>query len=67
MLRKPLSFWDTIVCSDELKFNLFGSDERIPVWRSRYEEFGPKCTVPKVKHGGDFVMAWDCFAKRGIG
>ena len=26
------------------------------VWSSRYEEFGPKCTVPTVKHGSGFVM-----------
>ena len=26
MLRKPLDFWDTIVWSDESKFNLFGSN-----------------------------------------
>ena len=26
MLRKLLDFWDTIVWSDESKFNLFGSD-----------------------------------------
>ena len=28
-LRKPLSFWDTIVCLDESKFNLFEFDGRI--------------------------------------
>jgi transposase len=56
MLRKPLGFWDTIVWSDESKFNLFGSDGRIMVWRSRDEEFDPKCTVPTVKHGGGSVM-----------
>jgi transposase len=56
MLRKPLGFWDTIVWSDESEFNLFGSDGRIMVWRSRDEEFDPKCTVPTVKHGGGSVM-----------
>ena len=56
MLRKPLDFWDTIVWSDESKFHLFGSNGRTMVWRSRDEEFDPKCTVPTVKHGGGFVM-----------
>ena len=60
-LRKPLRFLDTIVWSDESKFNLSESDGRIMVWRSRYEEFDPKCTVPIVKHGGGSVMVWDCF------
>ena len=52
MLQKPLGFWDSIVWSDESKFNLFGSDGRIMAWRTRDEEFDPKCTVPVVKHGG---------------
>ena len=56
MLRKPLDFWDTIVWSDESKFNLFGSDGRTMMWRSRDEEFDPKCTVSTVKHGGGSVM-----------
>ena len=66
MLRKPLGFWDTIVWSDESKFNLFGSDGRIMVWRSRDEEFDPKCTVPTVKHGGGSVMIWGYFTKKGV-
>ena len=56
MLRKPLDFWDTIVWFDESEFNLFGSDGRTMVWRSRDEEFHPKCTVPTVKHEGSSVM-----------
>ena len=67
MLRKPLDFWDTIVWSDESKFNLFGSDGRTMVWRSRDEEFDPKCTVPTVKHGGGSVIVWGCFSKKGVG
>ena len=31
--------WDTIVWSDESKFNLFGSDGRTMVWRNRDEQF----------------------------
>ena len=64
MLRKPLDFWDTIVWSDESKFNLFGSDGRTMVQRSRDEEFDPKCTVPTVKHRGGSVMVWGSW---GIG
>ncbi len=67
MLEKPFDFWDTVVWSDESKFNLFGSDGKIMVWRSRDEEFDPKCTVPTVKHGGGSVMVWGCFTKKGVG
>ena len=66
MLRKPLGFWDTIIWSDESKLNLFRSNGRTMVWRSRDEEFDPKCTVPTVKHGGDSVMVWGSFTKKGL-
>lgn len=67
MLAKPLGFWDTVVWSDESKFNLFGSDGKVMVWRTLKEEFDPKCIVPTVKHGGGSVMVWGCFAKSGMG
>ena len=67
MLGKPFGFWDTVVWSDESKYNLFGSDGKIMVWRTRKEEFDPKCTVPTVKYGGGSVMVWGCFTKSGVG
>lgn len=67
MLAKPFGFWDTVIWSDESKYNLFGSDEKVMVWRSRGEEFDPKCTVPTVKYGGGSVMVWGCFTKAGVG
>ena len=67
MLRKPLDFWDTIVWSDESKFNLVGSDGRTMVQRSRDEEFDPKCTVLTVKHRGGSVTVWGSFTKKGVG
>ncbi|CAF1479687.1 unnamed protein product [Didymodactylos carnosus] len=67
MLEKPFDYWDTVVWSDESKFNLFGSDGKVMVWRSRKEEFDPKCTLPTVKYGGGSVMVWGCFTKKGVG
>ena len=67
MLEKPLGFWETVVWSDESKFNLFGSDGKVMVWRTSKEEFDPKCTIPTVKHGGGSVMVWGCFTKMGMG
>lgn len=67
MLIQPFDYWDTVIWSDESKFNLFGSDGKIMVWRNRNEEFDPKCTVPTVKHGGGSVMVWGCFTKKGVG
>ena len=31
MLNKPLRFWETVIWSDESKFNLFGSDGKVMV------------------------------------
>ena len=56
MLEKLSSFWESVIWSDEWKFNLFGSHGKVMVWRTSREEFDPKCTVPTVKHGGGSVM-----------
>ena len=68
MLEKKLwSFWESVIWSDASKFNLFGSDGKVMVWRTPREEFDPKCTVPTVKHSGGSVMVWGCFTSRGVG
>ena len=48
---------------------LFGptSENSTPmVWRTRLEEFDPKCTVSTVKHGDGSVMVWGCFTRRRV-
>ena len=50
--EKSLAFWNNVIWSDESKFNLFGSDGKVMVWRSTKEELQPRCTVPTVKHAG---------------
>ena len=67
MMEKSYDYWKHAVWSDESKFNLFGSDGKIMVWRSTTEEYDPKCTVPTVKHNGGSVMAWACFSRTGVG
>ena len=56
--EKPLGYWENVIWSDESKFNLFGSDGKVMVWRTTTEEFDSKCTVPTVKHGGGNVKCW---------
>ena len=65
--EKPLGFWNKVLWSDESKFNLFGSDGKVVVWRSPKEEFGPECTIPTVKHGGGNVKCWGRFSSSGMG
>ena len=60
--EKPLGFWNKVLWSDESKFNLFRSDRKVVVWRSPKGEFGPECTIPTVKYGGDNVECWACFS-----
>lgn len=67
MLNKSIGFWETVVWSDESKFNLFGSDGKVMVWQTRDEEYDPKCTVPTVKHGGGSVIVWGCCTRNGVG
>ena len=67
MLEKPVDFWKNVVWSDESKFNLFGSDGKVMVWRTAREEFDPKCTIPTIKHGGGSVMVWGCFTHQRVG
>ena len=65
--EKPLGFWNNVIWSDESKFNLFGSDGKVMVWRSTKEELEPRCTVPIVKYGGANVKCWGCFSSSGVG
>ena len=67
MLEKLSSFWESVIWSDESKFNVFGSDGKMMVWRTPHEEFDPKCTVSTVKPGGGSVMVWGCFTRRRVG
>ena len=65
--EKPLECWKNVLWSDETKFNLFGSDGKVMVWRSPKEEFYPSCTVPTVKHGDGNVKCWGCMSSCGLG
>ena len=67
MLEKLSNFWESVIWCDESKFNLFGSDGKVMVWRTLREEFDPKCSVPTVKHGGGSVVVWGCFTRQGVG
>ncbi len=53
---KDEDYWDSILCSDETKINVFGTDGFKTVWRRKGEEYKEKCMVPTVKHGGGSVL-----------
>ena len=67
MLEKPVDFSKNVVRFDDSKFNLFGSDGKVIIWRTPLEEFDPKYTIPTIKHGGGSVMVYGCFTRQEVG
>lgn len=66
-VNKPIGFWNSVIFSDESKFNLFGSDGKKYVWRKSGTELLAKNLRPTVKHGGGNRMVWGCMAASGVG
>lgn len=64
---KDQSFWNTVIFSDESKFNIHGSDGRAKVWRKPNSELEPQNMMGTVKHGGGSVLVWGCMAASGVG
>ncbi|GBN22607.1 Transposable element Tc1 transposase [Araneus ventricosus] len=67
MLNKPETYRNNVLFADESKFNIFGSDRRIMVWRRKNEELNPKNLVGTVKYGGEGVLVWGCMSATGLG
>ena len=65
--EKPLGFWNNVIWLDEIKSNLFGSDGKIVVWRTKKEELHPKYTVTTTKHDDGNVKCWEYFSLSAIG
>ncbi|GBM70248.1 Transposable element Tc1 transposase [Araneus ventricosus] len=66
MIDKDISFWESVIFVDESKFNIFGSDGRITVWRKPNKEINLKNLLPTVEHGGGGIMVCGCFAASGM-
>ncbi|GFW59676.1 transposable element Tc1 transposase [Trichonephila clavipes] len=60
-------FWNTVIFSDESKFNIFWSDGRQHVWRKPNTELEKQHLTPTVKYGGGSVLVWSCMAANGVG
>ena len=57
-----LDRWKTVLCFDDSKFEIFGSNRRVFVRCRVCERMIFACVVPTVKHGGGGVMVWGVFA-----
>lgn len=66
-LNDDLSYWNNVIFTDESKFNLFGSDGKVKIWRKNGTAMERKNLLPTVKHGGGSVMVWGCMSAAGVG
>ena len=66
-INKNSDYWQKVIFYDENKYNIFGSDSRILVWRKPWEEFRKQNLVPTVKYCGGGVMVWGCMSFAGVG
>lgn len=60
-------FWQTVIYSDESKYNIFKSDGHHMVWRKPNMEYKKENLCPTVKHGGGSVFVWGCMSAFGVG
>ena len=56
ILNKPVGFWETIIWSDKSKFNRFGSNGKVLMWRTPKERFDFKCIV--LTRGGTLPLLY---------
>ena len=59
--------WDSVIYSDESKFELRVGDARMRVIHTPREAFHPDCLARTVKFPGSDVMIWGCIGRRGPG
>ena len=65
--HKTQSFWESIIWSDESKFELKNTKRRKRVWCRPNERLQSKNIVKTTKYGGGSIMVWGCFSKKGVG
>lgn len=65
--EKDFEFWKEVIFTDESKFNIWGSDGQLRVWRRENEALKEKNLRATVKHGGGSVMVWGCMSAKGPG
>ena len=56
--NKDEHFWNSVIFSDESKYNIFGSDGHENVWRKVNTELDPRNMTATVKYSGGSLMVW---------
>ena len=65
-MHTGLRMWETVIFSDEPKFDLHGSDGKLYVWRREGEQYSRDCLVSAVKFSAS-QMVWECISSKGVG
>jgi len=66
-IYKPSRFWNSVIFSDESKFNIFSSDSRGKVWRKPNEQLKKQNLCATVKHSDGNVLVWGYMSALGVG
>lgn len=64
---RPMSFWKSVIWTDESKFELRGAKKRERVRCLPSERLQQRFTHGTVKHGGGSLLVWGCFSYSGVG
>ena len=66
-VEKQDKFWDKVLWSGGMKFELYWHNDLKTVWRKKGEVYHPKNTISTVKHSGENLMLCGCFSSCGVG
>ena len=50
--------WNCILFSNESRFTIHRSDDRVPVYRRRNEHYADRCVLGRDRFGGGSVLVW---------
>lgn len=67
ILKTNIETIKRIIFSDECKFELINTKNKMFVWREPGTELNNKHLTPTVKFGGGSIMVWGCFSYCGVG
>ncbi|GFX01742.1 transposable element Tcb1 transposase [Trichonephila clavipes] len=66
-VRQPTEYWENIIFVYEIKYNIFGSDDKKKVWWKSNIAMHVKNLRPIVKYGRSNQIVWGCMARSGFG
>ena len=65
--KKPTTFWDSVIFSDESSFHTHEAMKGRFVWRFPHEKLKPPFVQSVKKFGGHKVQVWGCVTSHGVG